>query len=73
MKKKKGGGHHAPITTEKEIKRMNLNVEAELHRAFKIAVASEGKEMTEVLLEFITKYVAEHPAAARLADKGGRQ
>ena len=73
MSNKKGGDLHASITPQKGIKRMNVNVPSELHRAFKIATASEGKEMTEVLLALIQSYVAEHPHAARLADKGGRQ
>lgn len=70
MRSKKGGDRNAPI---KEMTRMNLNIASELHRAFKIATISEGREMSEVLIEFIKKYIAEHPAAARLADKGGRQ
>ena len=52
---------------------MSLIIDPKLHRAFKIATASEGREMSEVLIEFIKKYVAEHPPAARLADKGGRK
>jgi len=52
---------------------MNLNVPAELHRAFKTATASEGKEMTAVLLAFITDYVQKHPSAGQPSKKGGRQ
>ena len=52
---------------------MSLIIRPEVHRAFKIATASEGREMSEVLIEFIEKYVADHPSADRLARKGGRQ
>ena len=40
-----------------QVKRMNLNVPMELHNAFKSATAAEGKNMTDVLLEFIQTYV----------------
>ncbi len=36
---------------------MNLNVEVELHNRFKSITAAEGKNMTDVLLEFIQSYV----------------
>ena len=36
---------------------MNLNVPLELHNRFKSATASEGQNMTDVLLEFIQDYV----------------
>ena len=72
MSIQKGGNLHVPMTPQKGIKRMNLNVPSDVHLAFKLATASEDKEMTEVLLEFIHQYIAEHPAAARLAKKGGR-
>ena len=39
---------------------MNLNVPIELHNAFKAATAAEGKNMTDILLVFIHKYVMEH-------------
>jgi hypothetical protein len=45
---------------EQQVKRMNLNVPIELHNGFKSATAAEGQNMTDVLLEFIQKYVAEH-------------
>jgi hypothetical protein len=73
MSMTKGGDRDALITSLKGIKRMNLNVPAELHRAFKTATASEGKDMTEVLLEFISNYVEKHPSAGRPSKKGGQQ
>jgi hypothetical protein len=39
---------------------MNLNVPIELHNAFKSTTAAEGKNMTDILLDFIQKYVMEH-------------
>jgi hypothetical protein len=39
---------------------MNLNVPIELHNTFKSATAAEGKNMTDVLLEFIQEYVARY-------------
>ena len=36
---------------------MNLNVPLGLHNAFKSTTAAEGKNMTDVLLEFIKTYV----------------
>jgi hypothetical protein len=38
-------------------KRMNLNVPTELHNSFKAVTASQGKNMTDTLLEFIQTYV----------------
>jgi hypothetical protein len=43
-----------------QVKRMNLNVEADLHDAFKAATAAQGKNMTDVLLQFIEGYVEKH-------------
>jgi hypothetical protein len=42
---------------DKGIKRMNLNVPVELHNSFKAVTAGQGKNMTDVLLEFIKTYV----------------
>ena len=39
------------------LKRLNVNISEELHRNFKSATAAQGLEMTDVLLEFIQKYV----------------
>ncbi len=43
-----------------KVKRMNLNVEVELHNRFKAATAAQGLNMTDVLLEFIQSYVAKN-------------
>jgi uncharacterized protein (DUF1778 family) len=46
--------------TELKVKRMNLNVEVSLHDAFKAATAVQGKNMTDVLLDFIQEYVRKY-------------
>jgi hypothetical protein len=38
-------------------KRVNINLDSALHDRFKAAVASEGKKMTEVLIDFIKRYI----------------
>lgn len=52
---------------------MSLIIPPELHRDFKIACAAESKEMSEVLIEFIRRYVTEHAPSIRPSKKGGRQ
>jgi hypothetical protein len=47
---------------EQQVKRMNLNVPVELHNRFKSVTAAQGANMTDVLLEFIQNYIAEHAA-----------
>jgi hypothetical protein len=49
---------------------MNLNVPIELHNAFKAATAAQGQNMTDVLLEYIRSYLAEH---SPLKPKGRRK
>jgi len=39
---------------------MNLNVDIDLHNAFKAATAAKGLEMTAVLVDFIESYVKKH-------------
>ena len=54
-----------------EIKRMNINVEVRLHDRFKAATAAQGKNMTDVLMEFIKQYVEQNlPEQLR---RGGRK
>lgn len=69
----KGGDPDAKINPTTEYKRMSLIIDPKLHRAFKIATASEGKEMSEVLIAFIEGYVRQHAPALRPAKKGGRK
>jgi len=48
------------------LKRLNINIPTTLHRSFKSATAAQGLEMTDVLMEFILKYVAKNgPAPAK--------
>ena len=48
------------------LKRLNINITRELHNRFKASTAALGLEMTDVLLEFIQKYVDKNgPAPAR--------
>jgi len=46
--------------TEPQVKRMNLNVPLKLHNSFKSVTASQGQNMTDVLMEFIRSYIAKH-------------
>ena len=39
------------------LKRLNVNISEELHRRFKSATAAQGLEMTDLVLEWIRKYV----------------
>ena len=48
-----------------EFKRLNMTVPVELHNSFKAAAAAEGKSMTNILMEFIRKYVEQHQAKQR--------
>ncbi len=53
-----------------EVKRLNLHVPIELHKAFKAATAARGENMTDVILAAIQKYVKDHPLQP--AKKGRR-
>lgn len=55
-----------------EMKRLNMHVPRDLHDAFKAATAAEGKQMTDVLLDFIRRYVEQHQPA-RWRRGGGRK
>ncbi len=55
---------------ELKVKRMNLNVEVNLHNSFKAATAAQGKNMTDVLIEYIEQYVTKH--SPQPAKKGRR-
>jgi predicted DNA binding CopG/RHH family protein len=62
IKKKEGTG----------IKRVNINVEVNLHNAFKAATAAQGIDMTTVLTEFIQQYVGKYESAAPKRQKSRR-
>jgi hypothetical protein len=61
IKKKEGTG----------IKRVNINIPTELHNRFKASTATQGLEMTVVLLAFIEGHVAKHGPIA--PQKKGRR
>jgi hypothetical protein len=58
------------IKEGKGLKRLNVNITTELHRRFKSATAAQGLEMTDVILEFIQKYVEKNGV---VASKKGRR
>ena len=45
------------MAKEPRIKRMNVNMNADLHQAFKVAAVAQGKDMTAVLIELVQQYV----------------
>ncbi len=50
---------------------MNINVEVNLHNAFKAATTAQGVDMTTVLMEFIQNCVARHGSV--ISQKKGRR
>lgn len=59
-----------PKTPIEGVKRVNINVPIGTHNSFKAATAARGENMTDVLLDFIKKYVEQYQAS--LAKKGRR-
>ncbi len=47
----------AKEANQPEEKRLNVILPVDLHRDFKVAAAAQGKNMTDVLMEFIWEYV----------------
>jgi hypothetical protein len=60
------------LKAEHKVKRMNINVEASLHAAFKSATAARGENMTDVLMKHIQDYVDKHMPAGLKPSKKGR-
>jgi len=63
------------MAKEPVLKRMNVNMDANLHAAFKVAAVAQGKDMTTVLIELVQQYVEKHypkglPSGLK---KGGRR
>ena len=52
-----GPGEEVSTIAAEEIKRLNINIDLDLHNAFKAATAVRGENMTDVLLQFIQEYV----------------
>jgi hypothetical protein len=61
---------HISKVEEPQVKRMNLNVSLELHNQFKSVTASQGQNMTDVLLKYIKDYVNKYEA--KQSKKGKR-
>jgi len=58
---------------EKE-KRLNVNLNADLHSAFKVASVANGKDMTTVIIELIEDYVKKnYPKGLPASLKKGRR
>ena len=49
----------SPIAKQ-EIKRLNINLDIDLHNAFKAATAARGENMTDEIVKFIQGYVARY-------------
>jgi predicted HicB family RNase H-like nuclease len=47
------------------LKRLNVNISEELHRRFKAATAAQGLDMTDLILEWIQKYVDKNGLVAQ--------
>jgi hypothetical protein len=59
------------MANQPKVKRMNINIEASMHDASKAATAAQGKNMTDVLLDFIADYVKKHGISPpRRGDRG---
>ena len=51
---------------------MSFTIDRELHDAFKMVTASQGKRMGKVLEALIEQYVTKHQPEALPKKKGGR-
>ena len=51
------------------MKRLNIHIDLELHKAFKAATADRGENMTDVLLQFIEGYVAKYGVAPKKKER----
>jgi len=47
------------------LKRLNVNISEQLHRRFKSLAAANGLEMTDLILEWIQKYVDKNGLVAQ--------
>ncbi|HWR16197.1 MAG TPA: plasmid partition protein ParG [Terriglobales bacterium] len=54
-------------------KRLNVNLDENLHSAFKVAAVAQGKDMSTVIIELVQQYVEKHyPKGLPAAVKKGR-
>ncbi len=62
------------MAKEPVLKRMNVNMDAILHAAFKVASVAQGKDMTTVLIELVKEYVEKnYPKGLPAGLKKGRR
>ena len=55
-------------------KRLNINLNADLHAAFKVAAMAQGRDMTTALIEMIEAYVSKnYPKGLPAGLKKGRR
>lgn len=52
-----------PSKPEREVTRLTIIIDRELHTQFKMAAAAQRQQMTEVLIDFIRDYVRRSGAA----------
>ena len=62
-----------PKESKPGVKRVNLNIEVDLHNRFKAATAAAGTTMTLAILAFIQQYVDENGLVAAPSKKKGRR
>ena len=64
LKVKKGGLQHrhpdADRLRDQPIKRLTVNVPEDVHRRLKVHATSEGKQMSEIVLNLVNKYLDEN-------------
>ena len=59
---------------EPKLKRMNVNMDVNLHQAFKVATVAQGKDMTTALIELVQQYVEKYyPQGLPAGLKKGRR
>jgi hypothetical protein len=51
------------MALKQSTRRLSINLDHDLHRAFKLVAAAEGREMTEIVLEFVREYVGRRQAS----------
>lgn len=62
------------MAKEPVLKRMKVNMDANLHQAFKVATVAAGKDMSTVLIELVQQCVEKHyPQGLPAGLKKGRR
>lgn len=47
-------------TKSRKVLRLNVNLDERLHATFKATAALQGRQMTDLIIEFIDRYVRDH-------------